>query len=310
MKTRGAIRSLVAGAALALAVAAGAQERVKIPNTSVTLTAPPGFAPARGVAGLENAATNSTITISERPGEAYAEVAEIFSSARTLSQRYASQNVTIRSVRELIIGNARVPFASGRQLRQGEEFVKYYALLKGDKTVLVAFTIADRSFSEADAEAVVRSVELTPEPTVEERLATLPFSFRVVEPFNVTEVRARSLATLIAGDGSDATRSQPVVVVERALARAAAGDEPRIADELVRTVGGFREAALVEQRAAPFAGGDGYFVTAVAEGRTLVQYLRVLPGGAYVRLVARGDTGAMESLAEAITAMAESVAIE
>jgi hypothetical protein len=214
-------------------------------------------------------------------------------------------------VRDLTIGDARVPFASGRQTVQGgREVGKYFALLKGDKTVLVTFTIADRDFTEADAEAVVRSVELTPGPTLEERLAQLSFSFSVVEPFRVTDIRGRDLVTLVIGDGSDATRSQPTIVIERALARAEPGDEPRIAAELVRGVGGFRTAELVEQRPTSFAGGDGYFVAAAFEGRTLVQYLIVLPGGAYLRLVARGDAGVMERVTEAITAIADSIAIE
>jgi hypothetical protein len=307
MKTRAVSIALLAGLALTLSV--GAQERVKIAGTSVTLTAPPGFAPARGVTGLQNEA-GSTITIAERSGEAYAELVEVFSSARTLSQRYASQKVSIRGVRELVIGDARVPFASGRQTVQGKEVGKYFALLKSDKTVLVTFTIADRNFTEADAEAVVRSVELTPGPTLEERLAQMSFSFSVVEPFHVMDVRGRDLVTLVVGDGSDATRSQPTIVIERAPARTEVGDEPRIAAELVRGVGGFREAELVEQRPAPFASDDGYFVAAAFEGRTLVQYLRVLPGGAYVRLVARGDAGVMERVAEAVTAIADSVQIE
>ena len=75
-------------------------------------------------------------------------------------------------------------------------FAKYFALLKGDKTVLVTFTIGDRSFTEADAEAVVRSIELTPEPTLEERLAELPFTFRAVEPYRVEEVIPRQAVTL------------------------------------------------------------------------------------------------------------------
>jgi hypothetical protein len=306
MTTRTTSCSLLA--ALALTLSLGAQERVKIAGTSVTLTAPAGFAPARGVTGLQNAA-GSTITVSERAGQAYAELVEVFSSARTLSQRYASQDVSIRAVRELAIGDARVPFASGRQTVRGKEVGKYFALLKGDKTVLVTFTIADRDFTEADAEAVVRSVELTPEPTLEERLAQMSFSFSVVEPFHVMDLRGRDLVTLVIGDGSDATRSQPTIVIERALSRAELGDEPRIAAELVRGVGGFRDAELVEQRPTQFAGDDAYFIAAAFEGRTLVQYLLVLPGGAYLRLVARGDAGVMERVADAVTAIADSVQI-
>ena len=57
---------------LALGLAAGAQEGIRIAGTSVTLTPPPGFTRARS--GLENGA-GSTITISERSADDYAELA-------------------------------------------------------------------------------------------------------------------------------------------------------------------------------------------------------------------------------------------
>ena len=101
-------------AALTLAPA-GAQERVALRGTSVTLTAPPGFTPTRDGKGLENAATGSSITVAERPAEAYAELAARFSSAKSLSDGYAGQGVTIRSVRTISVEDDSVPFAVGRQ---------------------------------------------------------------------------------------------------------------------------------------------------------------------------------------------------
>ncbi len=71
--------------------------------------------------------------------------------------------------------------------------------------MLVAFNIADRGFSEADAEAVLRSVEIAPAPTLEERLAGMPFTFEAIEPFRVTNVIPRSTVTLgLAGPGRGA----------------------------------------------------------------------------------------------------------
>ena len=75
-------------AALALiAPAAGQQERITIRGTSVTLTPPPGFTASRSVRGIENTATGSTITISEHRHEAYAELAERFSSPKSRHRR-------------------------------------------------------------------------------------------------------------------------------------------------------------------------------------------------------------------------------
>lgn len=287
----------------ALVAAATAQERIAIPGTSITLTAPPGFTRSRTARGIENAETGSSITVAERPAEAYAELAARFTSPKQLTEGYAAQGVTIRAVRELALARGRVPFAVGTQRTDTQDLVKYLALLQGDKTVLVTFNIANRSFSEADAEAVLQSIDIKPAPTVEEQLAGLPFTFRTAEPFRVTAVRGRSSVTLGAdGEG-------PVIVIGRGTSQAVSGEEPRVAVELLRNTGGFTDALITTQEARPFAGGTGYFVTAVVGDVTVAQYLRIVPGGAYLRFLARGNTAAMEGAAAAIDEIASSVAL-
>ncbi len=296
------LTSAIGAAAFALALVAPAgaqQERVAIRGTSVTLTPPPGFTPSRSAAGIENTATGSTITISEQARETYADLAERFSSAKSLSEGYAQQKTTIRGVRRI---DGKIPFAIGQQLDKGKTFAKYLALLQGDKTVLVTFTIGDRNFTEADAEAVVRSIELTPDPTIEERLAELPFTFRAVEPYAVAEVIQRQAARLeVEGDAA-----QPAIVIGYGRSQALMGDEARVAVELLRT-GSYREAEITVQEPAAFAGGNGYVVTAVVENRMAVQYLRIVPGGGYLRLLARGETSAMQGAEAVIKEIASSV---
>ena len=300
----GALASALVAAAIAAVASyapAAAQERVAIAGTSVTLTPPPGFTVSRRQRGLENEATGSSITVAERPAQAYPELAERFSSAKALSDGYARQNVTIRSVRRI---DGRIPFASGRQTTDGEDIAKYLALLQGDKTVLVTFNIAERSFTEADAEAVVRSIELTPGPTLEEQLTTLPFTFRAVEPYSVARVVPRQAVTLeVVGNDE-----QPVIVIGGGRSQALMGAEADVAVDLLRATGGeWREAEIVAQGPTPFAAGDGYVVSAVAADRTSVQYLRIVPGGAYLRLLARGTTSAVENAKGVIAEIAETV---
>lgn len=298
------VLAAVAVGVLAAALPANAQERVEISGTSVTLTPPPGFtARARG---LEDGA-GSSVTIGERPADAYSELAELFGSAKNLSAGYAAQGVTIRSVRQIATPAGPVPFASGTQSTNGREIVKYLALLKGDKTVLVTFNIAGRSLSEADAEALVRSVEIARAPTLEEQLAGLPFTFEAIEPFQVTDVIARSTVTLAVPGAREASGRQPVIVIGRGQSQAMMGDEARVAVELLRGTSGFREATITAQGPTTFAGGAGYVVTAVVADRTVVQYLRIVPGGLYLRLLARGQTSAMQSAEATIRSIAESV---
>jgi hypothetical protein len=289
-------------AALALVAPAGAQqERMAIRGTSVTLTPPPGFTAARAARTIENTATGTSIMISETSAQGYAELAERFSSAKALSEGYAQQKVTIRSVRRI---DGKIPFAVGRQAQaSGQEIPKYYGLLQGDKTVLVTFTVGRGGFTEADAEAVLRSIEIAPEPTLEEKLADIPFTFRAVEPYVVKQVIPRQAVQLEAEGGPE----RPVVVIGFGRSQAMMGDEARVAVQLLHNTGGYREAQIAEQGPTAFAGGNGYLVKAVVEDRTALQYLRILPGGTYLRLLARGKTSGMAGVEAAIAEMAGSV---
>jgi hypothetical protein len=310
MRTRRSVRfltRLAAGAVLAaaflpIAPAGAQQERLAIRGTSVTLTPPPGFTPARSGRGIENSATGSSIMISETSAQSYAELAQRFSSAKALSEGYAQQKVTIRSVRRV---DGKFPFAVGRQAtNSGREVTKYYGLVQGDKTVLLTFTVGNGGgLTEADAEAVLRSIEIAPEPTLEAKLAELPFTFSAVEPYAVDDVIPRQAVTLeVAGD-----QTQPVVIIGHGRSQALMGDEARVAVELLRNTGGLREAQITAQGPAPFAGGAGYALTAVIENRTVVQYLRIVPGGVYLRLLARGETAAMQRAESVIGQIASTV---
>jgi len=300
------VGAVVAAALLAVALVqpAGAQDRVAIRGTLVTLVPPPGFKVSRSARGIENTETGSTITIAERPGNAYAQLAEMFASPRNLSRGFDQADVTIRSVQQISVGDGYVPFAIGTQPRPagGRELVKYLALLRGDKTTLVTFTIGDRSFTQADAEALIRSIELKPAPTTEELLEQLPFTLRVVEPFRVTNVATRTTVTLEAGE-----KDGPVIVIGRGGSQALMGEEARVAVELLKTTGGFVDAVIGAQGPAPFAGGNGYRVSAVIADRTIVQYLRIVPGGYYLRFVARGETTALQAVEAAVEEIAGSV---
>jgi hypothetical protein len=298
----GAVVAALAAAALAQPAA---QERVTIRGTLVSLVPPPGFKVSRTARGIENTETGSTITIAERPGTAYAELAEMFASPKALAAGFAQAETTIRGVRQVAVGDGYVPFATGTQRRRGEgvgDLVKYIALLRGDKTTLVTFTIADRSFTEADAVALLESIELAPAPTTEELLDQLPFTLRAVEPFRVATISARTTVTLETEE-----EDGPVIVIGRGASQALMGEEARVSVDVLKTTGGFQEAEIGEQGPAPFAGGNGYRVSAVVKDRTVVQYVRILPGGYYLRFLARGETEALEAVKSAVEEIAASV---
>src|SRR5262245_6017454 len=90
-------------AGLALATPALAQTTVRVPGTSVTLTAPPGYRLARAFSGLENADNGSSILVAELPPEGYAELVATFSSPKTLSTKMADQGVRVTRVEPVAV---------------------------------------------------------------------------------------------------------------------------------------------------------------------------------------------------------------
>ncbi len=116
--------------------------------------------------------------------------------------------------------------------------------------------------------------------------------------------------TLETGNDEQPANSRPVIVIGRGQSQAIMGDEARVAVELLKNTAGFREAVVTAQSPATFAGGAGYVITAVIEDRTVVQYLRIVPGGAYLRLLARGPTAAIQAAEPTITEIANSVAAQ
>ena len=154
---------------------------------------------------------------------------------------------------------------------------------------------------------MVRSIALTPRPIQAERVATLPFTFREVAPFRITSVRARSAATLAAS--TDTGGSATEIVIGRGNWGATMGQEAQVAVDLLKNTSGLREAQITRAEPTSFAGGAGYVVQASVGSRTFVQYLRIVPGGSYLRLLARGEAAAMQEAAAAIAEVASSVEI-
>jgi hypothetical protein len=293
-----------------LAAAANAQV-VTIPGTLIALAPPQGFTVARGFSGFENVRAGSSITVEELPPAAYADLAAAFSSPKSASTKFASQGVRITRIEPIALDSGQAPLAVGEQSFKGSEFVKYMTLLggrDGRNTVLITFNLsAATPLRQSDVEAIVRSVTIGRPPSLAEKLAQLPFTFKAAPPFHTVDAMPGTAAILATLDGTDPEGKKPLIIIGKVPTGASPADNEQVNEREMRTVPGFREAPVTERRTTMFASGSGNFISAAVGGRTLIQFVRVLPGGSLMRLLATGDTPTIEGARQAILDIASSV---
>jgi len=289
------------------ACAAGAQ-LVRIPHTFVSLSPPLGFTATRTFGGFENRRAGWMIRVEEfDPSEN--RLVEAFSSPARANALFGSEGIRIARIEQLALETGTVPLAIGvPKTPFGRELVKYMALMhdRGAALVVVMFNLSRSStLGRSEVEAVLRSVKLDRPTTLPEWRVVLPFSFRDVAPFHMTNA-GPGWAWLGAFD-DDADRSKWLTVrifwrftetrpAETALENARRG----------RSLWG-AEATIVEQRAEAFADGSGDFIVASADGRTAFHFLRVLPNQSEIGLSAVGESRAMEAARGAVMDIATSV---
>jgi hypothetical protein len=311
MRPRRTLAAVLAGGIAGLALAADAQP-VRIPGTSVTMTAPPGYRASRNPPGLQNAATGSNIVIAELPPQSQADAVAVFASPKTASTRYSSQGIRFTRIEQLTVGDAQVPLAIGGQPLNGREVRKYITLIGGAQSntrptlITVSIMPAD-PLGKSEVEAALRSVVLARVPTLDEKLAQLSFTFRAVAPFRTDDVLAGGVAFLPTFVGADPSAAKPIMTIGRGPTSAAPAETAQESERLIRALPGFKDAQLAEQKAVTFAGGDGYFVAAVAGTLGVRQFVRVLPGGRYIQLFARGEPAALDGVSAQIAEIASSV---
>jgi hypothetical protein len=174
--------------------------------------------------------------------------------------------------------------------------------------VLITFNLSGSSpLGRSDVEAVLRSVTIARLPTLDEKLSQLPFTFRAAAPFRTVDAMPGTAAILSTADRVDPAGKQPMIVIGRVGTGATPAEVAQTNERELRNMPGFKDAAILEQKPAQFAGGQGHFISAAADGKSVLQFLRVLPGGSYVRLLASGETSAIEDARAAIMEIAASV---
>ena len=298
------------GLALGLASSASAQ-LVSVLGTLVALAPPNGFTLAKTFSGFENKRGGSSITVEEMQPKAAADITAAFSSPKAVTTRFASQGVSITRIDRVALESGDAPLAVGEQSFKGSDFVKYMTLLggrDGKNTVLITFNLsAATPLRQSDVEAVVRSVSIGRAPSLSDKLGQMPFTFKPAPPFHTADAMPGTAVILATLDGVDPQGKKPLIVIGKVPTSASPAENEQVNEREMRTVPGFREAPVTERRNTPFAGGTGNFIMAAVNGRTVMQFVRVLPGGSMLRMLVTGDTPTIEGARQAILDIASSV---
>ncbi|UZF90338.1 hypothetical protein [Bosea sp. NBC_00550] len=306
--------------AVALSAAAGlavAQERKPIPGTSVSLVAPKGFEPANGFAGLANQKTQASVLIVEMPAEAYPQLATLFNDSESAKLNFARQKVNIAKVEQVDgAGGEKVPLLSGTQDAGGARLDKWIALFKGPKTVMMTVQAPQGAkLQTAEVKALVASVSLGKEASLDEKLAALPFTIKTAAPFRVVDTIGGAGVLMTTGERNvDPSGTQPLMIAAYQMsAPITPGQEEKLSETMLRSTRDMQTAEIKERRRVPFAGQNGMLLSGSfkhpnGSDKGFVQYLAIGPGGRFVRLIVLADEPEMPKLQPAVEQTAASIA--
>lgn len=302
--------------AAGLASGAAAQERTAISGTTVSLTPLKGFTPSAKFAGLENVEAKASVLVVEMPLEAHGQLSTLFGNAETAKTNFAKQNIVIDEAEDIETAGGKGRILTGQQNLAGTTFDKWIVLLKGAKTVMITVQAPEDSDLDGDdVLAMLKSVSLGAEPTLEQKLAALPFRVRASEPFRVVDTFGGLGVLMTSGPlNTDPKGAQPMLIVSyQTGGQVAAGQLAAVGEKLLQSTRGFEKAEIAKRETITFAGSkDGAMLSGtVTEGaarKRFAQYMGLGPDGRFVRMIVSADETAYPALEPAIKAIADSIA--
>jgi hypothetical protein len=302
--------------AAGLAVSAQAQERTAISGTTVSLTPLKGFVPSAKFAGLENAEAKASVLVVELPPEAHPQLSTLFTNLEMAKTNFAKQNITIDEAEEIETAGGKGRILTGQQALGAATFDKWIVLLKGAKTVMITVQAPDDSDLDGDdIVAMLKTVSLGAEPTLEQKLEALPFRVRASEPFRVVDTFGGLGVLMTSGPlNVDPKGSQPMLIVSyQTGGQVPAGQLAAVGEKLLQTTRGFEKAEIAKRDTITFAGSkDGAMLSGtITEGaarKRFAQYMGLGADGRFVRMIVSADEATYASLEPAIKAIADSIA--
>lgn len=303
---------LIAG----LTTAVPAQERTAISGTTVSLTPLKGFSPSAKFAGLENVEAKASVLVVELPPEAHPQLSALFGNIETAKSNFAKQNITIDEAEDIDTAAGKGRILTGQQALGAATFDKWIVLLKGAKTVMITVQAPDDSDLDGDdVVAMLKTVSLGAEPTLEQKLSALPFRVRATDPFRVVDTFGGLGVLMTSGPlNVDPKGTQPMLIVSyQTGGQVAAGQLAAVGEKLLSTTRGFEKAEITKRDTIAFAGDTN---GAMLSGKTtegsvtkrFAQYIGLGSDGRFVRMIVSADEATYPSLEPAIKAVADSIA--
>lgn len=314
---RTALRLAMGGLlAAGLTVTGQAQDRTAISGTTVSLAPLKGFVPSSKFAGLEHAEAKASVLVVEMPPEAHTQLQALFGNAEAAKANFAKQNIVIDEAEDIETAGGKGRILTGQQNVAGTTFDKWIVLLKGAKTVMITVQAPEDSDLDGDdVVAMLKSVSLGAEPTLDQKLAALPFRVRAAEPFRVVDTFGGLGLLMTSGPlNVDPTGAQPMLIVSyQTSGQVAAGQLAAVGEKLLQTTRGFEKAEIAKRASVAFAGDTN---GAMLSGKTtegsvtkrFAQYIGLGADGRFVRMIVSADEATFPSLEPAIKVIADSVA--
>lgn len=318
LSVRRTLLALAAAGALSVAPvamgAAQAQAPQAVRGTTVSITPPEGFVPAPGFSGFAGKDGMSSLMVTELPIEAYDKVVTMFGDVDAARTALAPRGITVSTLEQVPSAAGSIPLISGTQSVGDQVFKKWLTVLKGDKTVLITIQAPEKG--QLDAAAVKRALatlSLGKEPSLAEKVASLPFTITATAPFRMVNTIAGSALIMTAGPlDVDPEGTQPLIVVASQVSAPLPPDQRKgVARALLETAPGLQNAKVEAESDVPFAGAQGLLLTGTAtDGRKFSQYLSFGSEGRFLRLLAIVPPAQQAQTKAAIEQIAKSIAFK
>jgi len=317
-RARRAVLVLAAAATLAtVGVGTGvrAQERVAIAGTTVSLAPLKGFSPSSKFAGLENVEAKASVLVVEMPPEAHQPLSALFADLAVAKPNFAKQNITLDSAADIETAGGKGRILTGRQALGSATFDKWIVLLQGAKTVMVTVQAPQNAdLRGQQVLSMLKTVSLGAEPTLDQKLAALPFRVRAADPFRIVDTFGGLGVLMTVGAlNTDPGGSQPMLIVSyQTSGQVGAGQLAATGEKLLQTTRGFEKAEITRRETIRFAGSDtGALLSGtVVEGpsrKRFSQYIGQGPDGRFVRMIVSAGETAYPALEPAIATIADSI---